>query len=319
MGCNTFTTDYSGYKTYYDLGIFDPSMEYGFVLIVILLKKIGVPYQLFLFIYEFFGIMVLLFCAKKCKTNLHVVFFLYTLTALFMDTNEIRQFMAYIMYTYALILLSERKVFLFYVIAVVCVLFHKTAFILLPMPGFILLHEKRTFYSLYFYCILLCCVLIFLNSNKIPGIDYVVNHVLHASKSVYFTNSTRFGFLKCFFGNFTNLLIAFLSLKIMRKNLVCYSVVDIRYAKTVVYSILYLSIAMPLCQLDTEFIRFFRYSVCSVILLVGVLLRNNQILGKHIRENMILIMLLFVICYEIAFQHYRVLGEVLNNNLFNFM
>lgn len=313
MGGNTFTTDYPYYRNYYDSNIFHSSMEWGFVTIALFFKKIGASYQLFLFLYELIGIIILSICGIKCKVNFHVLFLLYSLTAIFMDTNEIRQFMAYMLYTYALILLSEKKIFLFYFICLLGILFHVSSAILLMLPIFICIHERKYVIFLLFYLILCFCILTFLNGNKIIGIEYLINIFFDSSKFVYFMNSTRFGFLKCFFGNFSNLFIAYCCLQFIQKNENVFTQFDLYYAKTVVYSILYLSVAMPLCQLDTEFIRFFRFSVCPVIILLGIVMRNNY-KRKSYRT---LLAFSFFICYEIAFQHYRVMFEVLNNNLIN--
>ncbi|MCI9141286.1 MAG: hypothetical protein HFH87_01530, partial [Lachnospiraceae bacterium] len=105
MGLNTYTSDYPFYADYYNTQVFSMSFESGFILLSNFLYLVGADYQKFLMVFFSIGILVMILAAKDFHVNWHSIILLYSLTQIYMDTNEIRQFMAYCFFALAIMML----------------------------------------------------------------------------------------------------------------------------------------------------------------------------------------------------------------------
>lgn len=319
MGCNTYTTDYSGYEIVYN-GNRQSTFEIGFNLANRLCKSIGFTYQQFLFIYELCGIIIGLTVIKRITDNYHYVLAMYLMTAVFMDTNQIRNFMAYMLLALALTYLAEKRNLIYEILVIIASLFHISSVLFVLFPLFIwIFNSKKNWMKLYVTIIFALCLMIFINGNKIPGLYNLMLLFLDKEKvNAYFTTRTHLGFLLFFMGYFSLVLITHISIKeIEYSHHINEKIVD--YGNTIYALIMFTSFALPLVMLNSEFLRYFRFIIFPIITLMAGIMEKKR---KHIKNTHSIVIVrydvvtyIMIISYSIVFQHYRVAAEVLNNNL----
>lgn len=322
MGCNTYTSDYPGYEKYYNTNEFPGSFEIGYKLIAKVLHFFGFSYQQFLFFYELFGILIGYVSVRRVTDNYHYVVLLYLMTAVFMDTNEVRQFLAYMFVALALTYLSEKKLLCYEFIIILACMFHISALPFVLLPAFIrFMDGQKSMMEVYLLLLCVSCVLIFINGNEIPGLYEIMQVFLDESKlQAYFTTKVNFGFILFFFGHFINILLTYWSLNVlkclddMREEIV-------RYGNIVFAFVMYTSFAMPLNMLNSEFLRYFRFNIFPIIILIAAIMEKKRSLICK-RNNIVFVqydvsILTLLFSYSIVFQHYRVMVEVFENNLIN--
>lgn len=322
MGCNTYTTDYPGYEIVYNTGNSKSTFEIGFNLANKLCKSIGFTYQQFLFIYELCGIIIGLTAVKRITDNYHYVLAMYLMTAVFMDTCQIRNYMAYMILSLALTYLSEKRNLIYEILVVMACLFHISSVPFVLLPLFIrILNSKKYWMKLYVVVISILCMVVFINGNRIPGLYNLMNLFLDKEKiNTYFTTHTRLGFLLFFLGYFSLMFIAHISTKeIEHSPLVDVKIVD--YGNVIYALVMFASFALPLVMLNSEFLRYFRFIIFPIIILMACIVKTKK---RNIKSKLSIVITrydivtyIMVISYSIVFQHYRVAGEVFNNNLIN--
>lgn len=322
MGLNTYTSDYPFYADYYNTQVFSMSFESGFILLSNFLYLVGADYQKFLMVFFSIGILVMILAAKDFYVNWHSIILLYSLTQIYMDTNEIRQFMAYCFFALAMSQYAKKSSKLQYCIwIIVATLFHRSAAILLPFPFlFTGIRNREKLLKIYFIVIVFFCSAVFMNGNRIPGLNTILIAFGLQDKAIYFETSTRYGFLLFWAAYFSNMLVVYFAKKEINKNDGNYDDHQKKYVKNLWEFLLYTSFAMPLCMLNSEFLRYYRFSVYPVIIVISIIAYKK---AKH-RLNLYTIRLLpfffctfYLVAYTATFQHWRVVGEVLKNNILN--
>lgn len=324
MGLNTFNSDYMTYEYCYNTQSYSFSVEYGYELLSSILFRLGFSYQQFIFIFFLIAMLIAGIAINNINANFHVCIALYMMTEIFIYTCEIRQTMAYVIYLLALTCLVKNNYKGFLISIIIGGLFHRSLFALIP---FVFLYKNmrnnRKILKIYFFCILVMCAIIYVGGNKISWLSLVLSSVLPADKLVYFQTSTNLGFMLFFFANFANIFTVIQIRKIYHKMNEKMTFLDDKQEKfieIVFNSLLYLSFAMPLCMLNSEFLRYFRFSVFPIIVILSFSFIYKAMLSRK-KLNKIyflksdLIICLYIICYTIGFQHFRVMEEVMSNNL----
>ncbi len=323
MAFNTYTSDFPAYEIYYNTQDFPPSFEIGYVVFSRIVYFIGLNYQGFLMIFFFTGLLLTLLAVKGLDANLHCAVLLYSLTNMFMDVNEIRQFIAYCFFAVALADYSKYKSKTRYALWVIAsVLFHRSALLLLLFPYLVKnIINREKLLRVYFAGIMIFCIIVFANGNRIPGLNQILIVMGLPDKAVYFETSTNMGFLLFWLAYFTNIVVVYYAKIEVYKDEDNYSLVQRNYVDNLWEFLLYTAFAMPLCMLNSEFLRYYRFSVFPVIVVISVVI-NKKVFIREKSSYLRVIgfdacIVFYLIAYSLTFQHWRVVGEVLDNNLLN--
>lgn len=323
MGLNTYNSDYIAYKGYYTSQQYDFAVEVGFRVFSSVCYFGGLSYHAFLCIYFSVALLIGGVTVKRISGNYHFCLAFYLLTAIFLDACEIRQTMAYFIAALALTYLADNKKGKYILLILLASSFQKSALALLPL---VILYRNIKEYKkilMAFFCIIcIICIIVFLNGNRIPGLKEILSIFLSEDKLVYFDTQTRLGFLLFFFANFSNMCIVWYMKKYyprMQNKNEFVTKLGFKYVDVSWNMLLYLCFAMPLCMINSEFLRYFRFIVLPVIM-IGSFTANykSEILkrkNKFVLNKMDVAFFCYLICYTISFQHFRVLNEVLSNNM----
>ena len=163
-----------------------------------------------------------------------------------------------------------------------------------------------------------------MNGNKIPGLNTILIMFGLQDKAIYFETSTRYGFLLFWSAYFSNMLVVYFAKREISKCNGNYDNYQRNYVKNLWEFLLYTSFAMPLCMLNSEFLRYYLFSVYPVILVISIIIYKNGVHNLKRYSNTIRLLPFFLctfylIAYNITFQHWRVVDEVLKNNIVNNM
>lgn len=327
MGLNTYTDDYPGYMNLYNSQIIGLTMEPGFTLMTVISHRLGFSYDQFLAIFIMITLIVGVVAARKVTNNYHVVICLFVLTALCVNVDEIRQFFSYVLYALALVFLTDDKRGKLKYAITICLAstIQVSSIVLLPFPFiFGKLKNRKSVLRVYFGLIALFCIVVFINGNKIPFLVEIISLVIPENKLVYFQTKTNMGFLLFFMANFLNLTVAYYAMREVNRNEQNYSEKEHKFINNLYDSILYLSFAMPLCMINSEFLRFFRFSVIPCIFAIAITfnkiyfirLRSNR-RGAMIVGKADFMFILYVIGYQICMQNWRIVEQVIQNNVLN--
>lgn len=325
MGLNTFTDDYPIYEYHYKLND-TATFEIGYLFFQNMFHKFGIEYDVFKFFLTLAGIIIGIIAVGKSTSNYHIVILGYTVTSIFLDTDEVRQFVAYMCYALAFACLTdEKKGKLKYTIWILFgATIQKSAIALVLFPFlFSGLKNRTRLLRIYFTIIGLFCILILFNGNRIPFLSQLSLIFLDSSKLMYFESATRFGWLLPFSGYFMNLYIAKMGVKDALLNPEYYSERETKLIENLYDCILYTAFALPLCMINLEFERYVKFNIITCLMVVAIVYGRSIKSYQPISKNSIVldkfngILILYITSYEIFFQHYRVLGQVLENNVIN--
>ena len=327
MGLNTYTDDYPGYMRLYDSQTIGLTMEPGFTLLTDISYRLGLSYAQFLAIFMVGALIIGAVAVMKVTNNYHVVICAFSLTALYLNVDEIRQFMAYILYALALAFLTDEKRGKLKYGITICLAstIQISSIVLLPFPFiFSVFKDHAKVIKRYLIVIALFCVVVFLNGNRIPFLYELASLILPEDKLVYFTTHTNWGFLVFFLANILNMMVAYYGVNEVEKHALFYSEKERQYASNLFKSIAYLSFAMPLCMTNSEFLRFFRFSVIPCIIMIAITFNrpNNIAVDTKKKEKMVFkrtefVLLLYILVYQLCMQHWRIVQQVLENNMLN--
>ena len=322
MGFNSFTTDYPFYESYYKTQNFSMDFEMGFVVLSELIYWMGLDYQGFLLIYFAICLSVFAFAIKGLDVNVHAILLLYLMTQMFMDINEIRQTMAYFCFAYIIknyTKYNNRLKYVFYIIA--ASFFHRSILLFLPtvfIVGRKGISEKKL--KVFFIIIAVCCIGVFVNGNRIPGLNLILIALGLGTKAVYFESSTQYGFLLMWAAYFSNLFVVYLAKRKINKHPYLYDGSKGEYISILWKVLLYSAFAMPLCMLNSEFIRCYQFTVVPVIIVMAMMINKKVYIDKMNLMRIVpynLCLYLYLVIYSFTYQHWRIVEEVIDNNLIN--
>lgn len=328
MGGNNYNSDYALYQRFYSMNAYPSSMEFGYVWIAKQISSLGLNYQTFVQLLIAVSIILMLLVASKYTEDLHTFIFLYMSTMMFLDVTQVRQFVAYIFVTIALIMHSKGYKLRFLLSLLIGTLFHITTIVYIPI---VFLNASRVssrkFIRVFFGTILFLCVFVFIGGNRIPWLTMLMSKYLDSQKMVYFSTSARFGFIKYF--SFQIACIYFAS--IMRKYISNGNNEAMKsFSNTVYVAILYSSVAMPLVMLNSNFYRFFKFGLIGLFICACYVLdalRNRTKCGEPARimisrrvhgdlRLFSLFILFFTIVFTVLMQSHENAFEVISNNMF---
>ena len=328
MGGNNLNADYSGYDYYYRHQTYPASMEWGYVWLSMLASGAGLSYLTFFLLLVTAGVAAMYFLAIRLSKNVHLFSVCYFLTMLPLDVVQVRQFIAFVIMAYALLFHCRGRKLLFCLMILLGTLFQISTIVYLPM---VLLNAERVsnkkFVKIFFIAILVLCVFVFINGNRIGFIGDLMSRYISDDKMVYFGTRTRFGFMKYFPFQFGMIYMAWLTEKYFTKQGRTDKIA--LYAQTIYVCVVYSSISMPLIMLNNNFSRFFKFALIALLICLsriytemanrrgGQKLKIPIIRGK-VAGRSVLLMLCFavVVAYHILMQTDSVVNDVLSNNMF---
>lgn len=187
-----YVRDYNSVQTF--------QREPIYVVLKILGKSIGLNFYQFRAVVSLIGYMLIVSTIKKYTSNVQFVLFFYCTYLLFMDSWQVRNFLAVSVFVYSVRFLSNtgsKKNLIAYCVCILISTGIHTAFIIYYILTLLYIKKRRVLvYSLCFVMAALSLIT-WLNDNKIPFIDIVVGILMgdNARAQEYFSLTTNLGFL----------------------------------------------------------------------------------------------------------------------------
>lgn len=328
---NNMNADYSGYMYFYSTQNYPDSMEIGYVWLSKVAYGLGLDFQSFRIILLLIGIISMYAISFYLSKNIHLLSVLYLSTMIFLDVVQIRQFIAFVVMTYALLMHSKGKKILFCLLILLGSTFQITILVYLPLAFLRNDHiSSKRFLKTFFIGIVIVCVLVFVSGSRLVFLKDIMSGFIESDKMVYFTTRARFGFLKYYPFHFICMYISWSIQKYYlnrdmecRKEIKCF--VDSTYM-----CILISSAAMPLIMLNNNFLRFFKFGLIPLFICLSCFLydtrdgyrydKSSKVpLGAHYvggREFVYIFCVLLIMAYGLMMQVSTEAYNVLHYNIF---
>ena len=331
---NDMNPDYKAYESFFETGHYPDSMEPLFVKMAKWFNGIGGGYNQFVLFVTLCCFVIIILCFKKYTDNFHLIICFYMTYMLFLDTTQIRNMIMITLYTLGLVLLSKKKRLLYILIILFTSLFHRSSLILLFMV-YISPETKMSKRVVRFLgaIIAIVCFATFLNGNRIPYIDFLVERFLsdYEDKKTYFDTVTRLGFLTSFVCQWGNIFLSKVASQYIKKYDTEKRWTD--FAEVVYLAVCSSSFAMPLTMMNSNFSRYFRINNLAIYLLITlvfIIYQRNKENGLVAQKGGIMInqklsislsayflVVIFVhFCWMIFKQEPGLVNEILQNNIF---
>jgi len=330
---NNYNPDYEAYQYFYNSGNFPASMEKGFIVCANFFRMLGLTYNQFVLIIALVCMTICTICIRQYTNYYHVVILLYMLYMIFLDTTQIRNMVMITFYTLGLVCLSRNRKILYIAIILLASLFHRSILLFLFF-AYISPNKRisKTFMRIGMIAILVLCFFTFINGNRIPFIQVIVENVLGdlPDKQVYFNTVTKLGFLTSFACQFMNIFLTKISVDYIKN-----SELGEKWKKlsdVVWLAVLSSSFALPLTMMNSNFSRYFRVNNIVIYLLITLVLDNirmqkkkygrsyNTTLPLGYNRLISLPIYLFFVAFDIFLwivlkQENGLVSDILNNNL----
>ena len=324
LGGNYQNADYEGYFRYYTDQLYPSSMEPGYVYLSSVSHAIGLTYQSFVLVLMSFSVGMTTVVILRYGADKHLIIALYLLTLFFLDAVQIRQTVAYSLFTVAIMLLSDGKRVLGAISIIVAFLFQWTAIVFFPL---VFLDPKKQLNKKMIRwivtIILFSCLIVFINGNSLSFLMPIIRMFVRADKLVYFDSRTRFGFVLYFTFQFACMYIAY----ICKTTILKFSKNEalIRYAEYIYMATMYACFALPFVMLNNNFSRIFKFSMMGCFILIANVYKEQRENGEMIwignstiinPPTFSVIVVMYVLVYEIVIQLSGVVTDVLTYNSF---
>lgn len=276
MAGNTQNPDSIAYMNMFSSRRFSLTYEWGFKELTSLISSMGVSYNSYLLIIIVLCLALFFICYRKYIESWHFIIVGYMTFLMFYDTTQIRYFIAGSFVIVGISFLALKKRIAYAIMVVAGSLFHRSAILFLC---YLFIKPGKSFSKKsvrwFLGIIVLLCVITFLNGNQIPFINTVVNMFLGESeKSVYFTTTTRLGFLYSFLCQFLNIYTAGISNNIIKKYDKDQKHKDL---SEVIYLITCVScFALPLVMMNTNFTRYLRINNILILMLATIVFQVKK-------------------------------------------
>lgn len=287
---NTNNPDYSGYLWRYNSQVYNSSMEIGYKFLSGFLHMRGFDYQALILAIILISIPFVLVVICKMNCNLHLLFVMYVVPFFVLDVIQIRNFIASMIFSCAVIMLSEGKKKTYILMVLLSTLFHRSFIVFLI---FVFLSEKtqisKKIVRLVFAVTIGICILALVERNVVLlPISYVSKLLLGESeKGIYFGTYINFGFVLYIIAGLCNIMLAWMLVKIIN----CYEYLTIFGQKymnryKIVYQLNMLScVFFPLLMLNSNFLRLLRNNCFVLIVLTAALLNNEKLYKNKLRKK----------------------------------
>lgn len=222
---NTYTYDMYNYIIDYmalDNVIPDANKnEFMFILMKMAAKKIGLNFYMFRFVCATVSYALIHSTVRKYASNYNYVYLFYMLYAMFMDIEQLRNFIAISIFIYAIRYLvdNDKKSKLKYICFILfATTIHNSLIFYLPFV-FISRFDKNKLIKFAVCFGLIMSAVTFLNENKIPIIDSIISLVTDNSKiEGYLGEHTNLGFLYAWSFQILDLLLIYWARVVVKKS-----------------------------------------------------------------------------------------------------
>lgn len=324
VGGNYDNADFSGYNYYYRNQIYPASMEIGFTFFSSVCNSLGMDYQAF--VLSIMAVLAIIAASVVIyfKVNPHVILFLYSATLLFLDAVQIRQTIAYVLFTLSLLFLAKRRKIIAALVMFIACLFQITTVIFVPI---IFMNPERQYSKKiirgFVAIIFMVCLFVFVSGSSLLFISNIMQSIISSDKMVYFNTRTRFGFVIYFIFQFSCMYIVYTCKNKLNRDEQNPELLS--FANYVFLASMYACVGMPLVMLNNNFSRFFKYTMIGCFVLIARIIGaregsgNLVPLGKryYCRLGTYSVFVgVYVLIYELTIQIMSVFTDVLAYNVF---
>lgn len=253
---------------------------------------------------------------SKFDVNIHYIIFFYCFHLLLFDVEQIRNALALAVFLQGLIplLKNEKNKIKKYIFFTLLASTIHVSFIVYLIFLLYYLTWKKSYRVMFVFLIVLFCLITFINGNKIPFLNIILNNFdLGGKIKAYFGNRMRLGFLIPFGLHF----FTFITIWYIKRKTIKYGIEN--QLIKVVFRLFILSFAfLPLYMLSITFGRFERNLIPLVFLAGASMMR--QLSPKHILKwKFFAITLWMVLCwcsYDIFIRANDILIPIMKYNYF---
>lgn len=300
-GLNYSNPDYYNYYRSYELAT-DTSKVFIFKLIMLASKKIGLKYEVFLFIFIFINLYLIFKLIKKISLNRSFVYLFYIIYPFFFDVVQLKNFALqtitlYIYYYYIYYDISLKK---FLLLNTLGLGFHEAALLNYPL----ILFRKK--YKILLYSFLVF-ILGFLIWSRILKLEKMLFFLPSWKAENYASNLSNYGWIIYLFSQVILTLYIFINLKKQQndnKNIK-------KLKKILIYSLSFIGFYF----INGTFERMFR----NIFIIIYIFIGNKYYKERKIKIFLSFFILIMSIWIFYLFRPYRetVLLEIINKNYLN--
>lgn len=276
MAGNTDNPDMIGYMNMFTSRTYSSTYEMGFKMLTTFVSRIGASYNQYLLVIVVLSFLLVFFSFKKYVSSWHLIIAGYMTYLMFFDITQIRYFIAGSFVLSGISFLAQKQRLFFVLLVLAGSLFHKSVLVFLIyfiiQPGKVFSKKQVEVFS---GLIVILCILTFFNGNKIPYIENIVKLVLaENAKSVYFTTTTKLGFLYSYVCQFINIYYAGVANNTMQRygnNQVYKDLCEVVFMITCVSCF-----ALPLVMMNSNFTRFIRINNVLLLIIATLVIQKNR-------------------------------------------
>lgn len=171
-----------------------------YVLLKIAGKTLGLNFYQFRAVVSAIGYLLILSTISKYTRNVEFVLFFYCIHLLFMDSMQVRNFLAGSIFVFSIRFLSDlkqKKNLIFYILCVTLEVGIHSAFVFYFILILLLIKGRKTFVYTLFAIGAGLVIVTRVNGNKIPFIDVILSFLMedNARANNYFSLTTNLGFV----------------------------------------------------------------------------------------------------------------------------
>ena len=271
MGRGANTLDIVNYKLAYERSpniSFGMTYEKGYLLIQKICNFVNLNYIQFRVLFTIISWFLIRKSIGRFTDKPHFIYLFYLLFAIFIDTVQIRNFIAF-----ALVFAGITHLFLpdknnkskFVVIILLATTIHISSVIYLIF-GLINVKNKKDLIKFLVFFTILFCVAIFMGGNKVPIVEEILSLINEGRLDAYIGATTKLGFLYAFFLHFFSIVLLYYARKISQDvrsmSVNNSSTSEIEMRRLVIDAIYWINIVailfFPLYMMNLQFIRLTR-------------------------------------------------------------
>lgn len=255
----------------------ESSYEIGFYFIMKLGSFFTDDFYLFRSYSLGFFLILLFYAIKKWASSPHYVISLFCSYLIILSSEQLRYFFAFVIFCISISILvysnNPRKRLYFNILLILASLIHFSFIVYIIFNieklSFSKKREKRIAIT-----VILFCIIIFLNNNKIPGLTYLLKYNNNYKISIYMGQKTNLGFLLPFILQATSIVLTLWAYKLSSKS---------NQLRTIIYPLhiyklnLLAIVFFPLFMLQLTFYRLIRN-----LLILNYFLYSDIIISKAV-------------------------------------
>lgn len=264
------TVDYVNYKSSYNAGSFDNSIEYGYNFLIHLFNSFGFTYEQFQVVLVSIILVLLILCYKKFTVSSNLVAACFSIYPFFMHCIQLRTALSSAILSFAIIYFLVEKKFLRYLISIIIASsIHFTFYIYLIFLLYPFLNTKWLRKLLISFLVLFLGASVFAHFNNSSFLNFINTLVISDSRIQYWTSGkTNLGFIAYWLLQLVTIYISYMLFKNSKDDENYFD-----YIRTIYYCNILNLVSLPLLTLASTFGR-----LISNMLFVNIL--NWQLLPK---------------------------------------